>query len=179
MHASHRAHHTLYQDNPQPGTWTSRRRPLKNHEADDVHAHLTRHVRALERELDDPATYAGLTAQQASRRRANIASALDMKRTERRQHGARRDGGLVRRSYKKPSDAVAHARITAMLAERHDRGACFVTAEMVVSATHIHPSIVDKAFMRLNREGVLSQGVNRKHEDFEWVATDYTIRRRP
>lgn len=179
MYASHRNHQTLYQDNPRPGNWTASRRPLKDKDTRTVERLATRNIRSLERELTDPATYAGMTPERARQERRNIQNKLRGERQFRATYGKRRHGRPLTRSFRKPSEVLAMTLIRDVLAERYAQGMTFVTAEMVVGWTHIHPAIVDKAFMRLNREGVLSQGKNQKHSDFEWVATDYTILRQP
>lgn len=49
-------------------------------------------------------------------------------------------------------------------------------SQLSTNSTNIHPNIIKKIFLRLNREGILSQRINRKHEDFDWIASYYIIR---
>lgn len=89
--------------------------------------------------------------------------------------GEGRPNTSMRQTFKKPAFEMAVPLVrTAVLACR-DQGHKTTTLETIVEMTRLHPKLVDKAFMVLNREGLLGQAKNGRHEDFEWVATQYAI----
>lgn len=82
----------------------------------------------------------------------------------------------IKHTYKKPKDAVAYTSIVNYVQQVKRNGDITLTLEDTANSTDIHPNIIKKIFLRLNREGILSQRINRKHEDFDWIASYYIIR---
>lgn len=82
----------------------------------------------------------------------------------------------IKHTYKKPKDAVAYTAIINYIQQAKSKGNVTLTLEETANNTNIHPNIIKKIFLRLNREGILSQRINRKHEDFDWIASYYIIR---
>lgn len=81
----------------------------------------------------------------------------------------------IKHTYKKPKDDVAYTAIVNYIQQAKSKGDVTLTLEDTANNTNIHPNIIKKIFIRLNREGLLSQRVNRKHEDFDWIASYYII----
>ncbi len=82
----------------------------------------------------------------------------------------------IKHTYKKPKDAVAYTAIINYIQQAKSKGNVTLTLEETANNTNIHPNIIKKIFLRLNREGILSQRINQKHEDFDWIASYYIIR---
>jgi len=82
----------------------------------------------------------------------------------------------IKHTYKKHKDAVAYTTIVNYIQQAKSKGDVTLTLEDTANSTNIHQNIIKKIFLRLNREGLLSQRVNRKHEDFDWIASYYIIR---
>lgn len=82
----------------------------------------------------------------------------------------------IKHTYKKPKDAVAYTAIINYIQQAKSKGNITLTLEETANNTNIHPNIIKKIFLRLNREGILSQRINQKHEDFDWIASYYIIR---
>lgn len=82
----------------------------------------------------------------------------------------------IKQTYKKPKDAVAYTYIVSYVQQAKCKGDVTLTLEDTANNTNIHPNIIKKIFLRLNREGLLSQRINRKQEEFDWIASYYIIR---
>lgn len=82
----------------------------------------------------------------------------------------------IKHTYKKPKEAVAYTTIINYIEQAKSKGDVTLTLEETTNKTNIHPNIIKKIFLRLNREGILSQRINRKHEDFDWIASYYIIK---
>lgn len=175
MHSSHRSHNNLYQANPKQGTWSSARRtPKRKHRIDWLRYRirtLDAHIQNLDTLRQNGKTWqGGIEARdEAVRERNRHKRELDMLAD------TRTTAPRLKPRIRKVSDERALQLVRDAITAREARGMTFVTREIIVCETHLHMRQVDKAFMALNREGRLTQGKNRKHEDFEWVATDYTI----
>lgn len=92
------------------------------------------------------------------------------------EHGERFATPLQTRPLKKVAFETAVPIVRNAVLAARDAGRKQVSLEYIVEKTRLHPKLIDKAFMVLNREGLLGQAENQKHHDFEWVATSYPIR---
>lgn len=77
-------------------------------------------------------------------------------------------------TFKKTNEEKAYAKIVEVIKNQKENGFIFSTVEKTINITNIHPNIIKKIFIRLNREGILSQGINEKQNN-QWVATSYRI----
>ena len=60
----------------------------------------------------------------------------------------------IKHTYKKPNDAVAYTSIVNYVQQVKRNGDITLTLENTANSTNIHPNIIKKIFLRLNREGI-------------------------
>lgn len=159
MRSTMREHHTLHR--VEGTTRLSTKRPLKASERKKLLDGQERAEHVL-RNASGERTPAELFA---------IANLREFKRLL----GEKRPNPSMRRTFKKPAFHMAVPLVRSAVLRVRDTGRKTVCLEEIVEMTRLHPKLVDKAFMVLNREGLLGQAKNTRHEDFEWVASEHPI----